>query len=392
MALVTLQTIFQAAYPTYEQTHPLPGHVRRAARAIMQCRTAALGGHVQSCPDGHTTRIWQNACRHRSCPQCAFLQTERWLVLQQARLLACDSYHGIFTLPHDLHPLWLANGPVMSTLLLHAARDTLGTFLGDPKYLGAQPGIIAALHTWSQTLVLPPHLHGLVTGGGLSPAGHWVAVRQGFLLPMRVVMAVFRGKMLDAIRQAVACGEVVLPEAMRPQPFCNLLNRLGHPTKTRWNVRMMERDPHGAGVITSLARSLRGGPIKQSRLLAFEGARGTFRYRTSASRMAASSRMTLPVAAFLQRVLRHVPAPRTRVVRSYGLYHPTQAEPLAHRRALLGQAPVAVPARLDWQMVWAPWGAVPPKRCATCGQVLVCTGVIPRGGAPPRACSEQRAA
>ena len=112
MALVTLQTIFQEAFPAYEQTHPLPAYVRRAARAIMQCRTAALGGHVQACPDGHMSRIWYNSCRHRSCPQCAYLQTERWLALQRARLLACDHSHVICTLPHDLHPLWLANVPV----------------------------------------------------------------------------------------------------------------------------------------------------------------------------------------------------------------------------------------------------------------------------------------
>src|SRR5262245_48923735 len=92
MALITLQTIFQDAFPPYEQTHPLPAHVRKAARAIMQCRTAVLGGHVQACPDGHMSRIWYNSCRHRSCPQCAYLQTERWLALQRARLLACDHY------------------------------------------------------------------------------------------------------------------------------------------------------------------------------------------------------------------------------------------------------------------------------------------------------------
>jgi Transposase zinc-binding domain len=154
MALVTLQTIFQDAFPAYEQTHLLPTHVRRAARAIMQCRTAALGGHVQACPDGHIARIWYNSCRHRACPQCAYLQTERWLAFQQARLLACDHYHVIFTLPHELNPLWLANVPVMTTLLFQAVRDTLGTLLADPKYLGAQPGILAALHTWSQTLGL----------------------------------------------------------------------------------------------------------------------------------------------------------------------------------------------------------------------------------------------
>ena len=280
MALVTLQAIFQDAFPAYEQRHALPAHVRRAAHALIRCRTAALGGHIQACPDGHVARVWYNSCRHRSCPQCAYLQTERWLARQRARLLACDHYHVIFTLPHDLNSLWLANVPVMTTLLFQAVRDTLGVLLADPKYLGAQPGIIAALHTWSQTLVLHPHLHCLVTGGGLTPAGQWVAVRHGFLLPARVVMAVFRGKMLDAIRQAYAREDLVLPEGMRPQPFVNLLNRLGHPTKTRWHVRIMERYAHGAGVVTYLARYLRGGPIKNGRLVAYDGARVTFTYRT----------------------------------------------------------------------------------------------------------------
>jgi hypothetical protein len=114
MALVTLQTIFQDAFPAYEQSHALPAHVRRAAHALMQCRTAALGGHIQACPDGHVSRIWYNSCRHRACPQCAYLQTERWLAIQRARLLACDHYHVIFTLPHDLNPLWLANVPLMT--------------------------------------------------------------------------------------------------------------------------------------------------------------------------------------------------------------------------------------------------------------------------------------
>jgi hypothetical protein len=90
MALVTLQTIFQDAFPAYEQRHALPAYVRRAAHALMQCRTAALGGHIQACPDGHVSRVWYNACRHRSCPQCASLQTERWLARQRVRLLACD--------------------------------------------------------------------------------------------------------------------------------------------------------------------------------------------------------------------------------------------------------------------------------------------------------------
>jgi Putative transposase/Transposase zinc-binding domain len=392
MALVTLQTIFQDAFPAYEQTHPLPAHVRKAARAIMQCRTAALGGHVQACPDGHMARIWYNSCRHRACPQCAYLQTERWLALQRERLLACDHYHVIFTLPHDLNPLWLANVPVMTTLLFQAVRDTLGTLLADPQYLGAQPGILAALHTWSQTLVLHPHVHCLVTGGGLTPAGQWVAVRHGFLLPARVVMAVLRGKMVDAIRRTLARGELALPEPMGPQQLLNLLNRLGHPRKTKWNVRIMERYRHGAGVVTYLARYLRGGPIKNARLVAFDGTRVTFLYRTRQEGTAAPQRITLPVADFLQRWLLHVPMPQTRGVRSYGLYHPSHAAALAVCRAELGQPPLEVPAALDWQTVCAQRGEAHPERCPTCGQRLVCTGVIPRGGAPPRIASGECAA
>jgi hypothetical protein len=396
MGLVTLQQIFQDAFPAYEQTHPLPAHVRRAARAISQCRTAALGGHIQACPDGHVARIWYNSCRHRSCPQCAYLQTERWLALQRARLLACDHYHVIFTLPHDRNPLWLANVPVMSSLLFQAVRDTLVELLAAPKYLGAQPGMIATLHTWSQTLVLHPHVHCLVTGGGLTPDGQWQAVRNGFLLPVRVVMALFRGKMLAAIRQALARTDLALPEGLGPQHLLNLLTRLGHPKKTKWNVHIRERYRHGAGVVTYLARYLRGGPLKNARLVAWDGERVTCTCRARSEEAAGAPppapQITLAVADFLQRWLLHVPVPQTRVVRSYGRYQPTQAAALAGCRAALGQPPVEMPVPLDWQTVCAQRGDLHPEQCPTCGQRLVCTGMIPRSGVSPPGLSGVRAA
>jgi hypothetical protein len=139
----------------------------------------------------------------------------------------------------------------MTTLRFQAVRDMLVDLLADPKYLGAQPGILAALHTWSQTLGLHPHVHCLVTDGGLTADGSWKAVRHGFLLSARVVMAVFRGKLLAAIPQAWARAELVLPAG---QLCLNLLHRLGHPRKTPWNVHIMERYRHGAGVVTYLAR------------------------------------------------------------------------------------------------------------------------------------------
>jgi Putative transposase len=292
----------------------------------------------------------------------------------------------IFTLPHDLNPLWLANVPVMTTLLFQAGRDTLCSLLAAPKYLGAQPGILAVLH---------PHVHCLVTGGGLTADGAWKAVRNGFLLPVRVVMAVFRGKLLAAIRHALARAELVLPEAIRPQQMLNLLTRLGHPRKTKWNVHIRERYAHGVGVVTYLARYLRGGPLKHARLVAYDGEQVTFLHRGRQAEAdggrASPQRMTLPVTDFLQRWLRHVPVPQRRVVRAYGLYHPTQAEALAVCRAALGQPPVEAPVALDWQTVCAECGDLHPERCPMCGQLLVCTGVIPRGGVPPPLAGEYAA-
>lgn len=168
MSKATVQDILQQGFTSYAATQPLPDYVRHAAHALMACRTAALGGHVQACPEKHFHRIWYNSCRHRLCPQCTFIQIERWLAKQKARLLRSDHYHVIFTIPDDLNALWLKNTKQMMTLLFSAAQKTLFELLGDPKYLGATPGVIAALHTWGQTLVLHPHLHCLVTGGGLT--------------------------------------------------------------------------------------------------------------------------------------------------------------------------------------------------------------------------------
>jgi hypothetical protein len=145
-------------------------------------------------------------------------------------------------------------------------------------------------------------------------------VRNGFVLPARVVMAVFRGKMRGALRQACARDALVLPEAMRPQQCLTLLHRLGHAQKTPWHVHMRERYRHGAGVVTYRARYLRGGPITNGRLVAYDGARVPFTSRARQEEAdadpASPQRMPLPVAALLQRWLLHVPGPQTRVVRS----------------------------------------------------------------------------
>ena len=181
------------------------------------------------------------------------------------------------------------------------------------KYLGAKPGILAALHTWSQTLVLHPHVHCLVTGGGVTQSGDWKAVRHGFLLPARVVMAVFRGKMLGRDPAGVEAWGPRVPGGAAASAGLNLLTRLGHPTE-----EPVERTHHGALPARSRgddlsARYLRGGPLKNARLVAWDGDRVTFtcraRHEEADGARPGLQRMTLPVADFLQRWLLHVPSP-----------------------------------------------------------------------------------
>jgi Putative transposase/Transposase zinc-binding domain len=317
------------------------------------------------------------------CPQCAWLQVERWLAKQKTRLVACDHYHVIFTLPHELNELWLANVEAMSQLLFASVHETIGELLGDGKSLGAKPGIIATLHPWTQTLLLHPHVHCLVTGGGLTESGDWVAVRHGFLLPMRVVMAVFRGKLRAAIRQGLVSGTLALPEGKRLQHIENLLNKLG---RVKWNVHIRERYAHGRGVLVYLARYLRGGPLSNRRLVWCDGQQVVFRYEERAKANGGQSHqrtMRLPLEPFLGRWLLHVPPARAVRVRCWGLYAHTQGEELAHCRQQLGQGPVEAPEARDEAREGE--GDAPAECCPVCGQRLVCTALLPRAGVPPPA-------
>jgi transposase-like zinc-binding protein/putative transposase len=174
----TLGSIFREHFAAYAQRHGLPRYVHRAAYWLSRCRTIELGGHSSRCPEGHIEQAYYNSCHQRYCPQCQALATERWLQAQKARLLACAHHHLIFTIPHELNELWSFNRVAMAKLLFGAVRDTLAELLADPKYLGARPAFILALHTWGRALPLHPHIHALVADGGLGEDGAWVCHRR----------------------------------------------------------------------------------------------------------------------------------------------------------------------------------------------------------------------
>jgi hypothetical protein len=342
-----------------------------------------MGGHTEVCPEGHVEQVWYNSCRHRSCPQCSYREIDRWLESKREQLLPCDHYHVVFTLPGELRELWRWNQLDMAKLLFQTVRETLMTLLEDPRHLGARPGILATLHTWGRTLVLHPHIHCLVTGGGLTPEGTWKPVRDGFLLPLRVVRVVYRGMLLSKLEGLLRQGRLHLPPKTNLKRTLALLKDVA---RKKWNVCIQERYRHGQGVATYLARYMRGGPIKNSRLVASDAESVTFRYgdhrELDAKGRPVEKLMKLRVAEFLNRLLLHVPLPGFHTVRGYGLYSRTGREDLQRCREYLAQSEPAtatdVPRSGSKKL-----RAQEPRLCPVCQRELVRGEDLPRSGIPP---------
>jgi hypothetical protein len=259
------------------------------------------------------------------------------------------------------------NRKQITNIMFQCARDTIFDLLDDKKYLGAKPGIIASFHTWTKTLLIHPHVHCLVTGGGLSPQGKWSGVTNSYLFPFAVARDLFRGKMIDAVRKALLREELELPQSMSPQQLINSLNKLG---RKKWNVRVCEKYSHGNGVLTYLARYLRGGPIHNSRIIGIKNGKVAFNCGREERKV-----MELKVGEFIARFLQHTPLPNAIMVRSYGLYSPTKKEDLDRCRAELGQEPVEEATFLDWQSCFEQ-SDHHPERCPECGKQLIVTSIL----------------
>jgi hypothetical protein len=360
--------------------HVLSGVQRRAVRDLAVCRTAALGGHVAHCRACGHDRIAYNSCRNRHCPRCQALTRARWLAREAEHVLPVEYHHVVFTLPAELSELALANPRVLYDLLFQAAAAALRLVAANPKRLGAVVGALLVLHTWGQTLQHHPHVHAVVSGGGLScnAAGlldaepRWVACRPGFFLPVRVLSRVFRSQFVSGLEKASAQGRLRLagrlagPEG--PAAWARLVATL---LSKEWVV--YAKPPFGgpAQVLKYLARYTHRVAIGNSRLVSLsDDGRVTFRYKDYAD-AGTDQVLTLPAAEFLRRFLQHV-LPRGFVkVRHYGLLANRQrAERLkVSRRLLLG---VTVGARLGVV------AAAPRPSCPRCGSERLEYGPLPR--------------
>jgi hypothetical protein len=297
------------------------------------------------------------------------LPKAQWVEAQKAKLLACDHFHVVFTLPHELLDVWRYNRHWFTKAMFASSRDTLFELLGEDRYLGASPGVIMSFHSWGRTLSLHPHVHCLVTGGGLTTAGEWREVKNGYLLPAKVAKAVYRGKLLAALAVAISADELVLPKGMTPDSLQALMRRL---YRKEWNVRIQERYTHGQGVMLYLSRYVRGGPIQEHRIAYRGGDRVSFSYTDHRDQQ--SKRMTLTPHAFMTRILTHVPEPSQHQIRYYGLYHPKQQQGRAGVRVQFRQSAEQKGASIDRAGFLAQQGRRDATVCPHCGKVLVSQG------------------
>jgi hypothetical protein len=270
---------------------------------------------------------------------------------QQARVLDCPHYHVIFTIPHDYNVLWLYNSTAMMKILFQAARDSMMTFLDDPKYLGAEPGILGCFHSWGRDLSIHPHCHFLVTAGGLNADGEWVEQKRSHLFPVKALMLVFQGKFNDYLRKALP--DLQLPPEQNERHWHNQINKLGR-RKKKWNVNIRERYAHGEGVMKYLARYIRGGAFNNGQLIEVTDTHVRFRYydhrvNQDGGKKTPSYTNFTP-DEFIRRCLAHVPETRSQTSRHYGLYSPRQKEALDRVRVQLGQSPAAKEITpISWQ-------------------------------------------
>jgi len=282
-------------------------HVK-VLRAIQRCRTAALGGHLDECMRcGHRVPISYNSCRDRHCPKCQTAARDRWIAARRQELLPTRYLHVVFTLPHRLVPLLLQNKKILYDLLFRSSAESLLEVAGNPRRLGAEIGFFSVLHTWSQKLTAHPHVHCVVPAGGLSPDhARWMRSRDNYFLPKEVLQEVFRGKFVNALKEAFRNGQLHfhgdLKLLAQTKTFAAWLRPL---YRQDWVVYL--KRPFGGPqyVLQYLGRYTHRVAISNHRLVSFADGQVTFRWRDSAHHNE-QKLMTLSVDEFLRRFLLHI--------------------------------------------------------------------------------------
>ena len=313
----------------------------KVMHAIERCRTAALGGHIDTCTQcGGNQAISYNSCRNRHCPKCQTQARQRWIAARERELLATRYFHVVFTLPHELHTLILQNEAELYNLLFSTVAETLLEVARNPEHLGAKIGFFGILHTWGQNMLFHPHIHCVVPSGGLAPGRkHWIRGSDRFFLPLEILKSVFRGKFVEGLKEAYTQQRLHLngqiQHLARGNCFAAFVRKLH---RHKWVV--YAKPPFGGPerVLKYLARYTHRVAISNHRLLELSAGQVAFSYKDYAAGNVTKT-MTLEVCEFTRRFLLHV-LPRGFVrIRSYGfLANRCRKGKLELCRRLIGQS------------------------------------------------------
>jgi Putative transposase/Transposase zinc-binding domain len=342
---------------------------KRVLTDIAQCRTAALGGHLDQCDACGYEHPSYNSCRNRHCPKCQALAQEVWIEKRRERLLDARHFHVVFTLPQELRRLARFFPRIVFDALFFAAQRTL-LELGQRR-LSATLGATLVLHTWTRDLRFHPHVHAIVTGGGLSLDGQrWCHARRRFLFPVRVIGRVFRAKMMAELSKAHARKQFAAYEPFEdPRAFPLLMHSV---SKLPWNVYAKASFRKAEHVVRYLGRYTHRVGLAQSRLLEVTPSSVTLRTRGTEA-------VTLTPVELLRRFVQHVLPDGFHKIRHVGLYG--AAAKRAKAASVIGTPEVPPAPRPTWSERLRTLG-LDVLRCPRCTAPLR-TATLPRARAPP---------
>ncbi|MFW6129425.1 MAG: IS91 family transposase [Candidatus Aminicenantaceae bacterium] len=354
----------------------------RTIQAIKICRTAELGGHIDRCDNcGHEV-ISYNSCRNRHCPKCQSLAKARWLEARETELLSADYFHVVFTIPKALNQIVLQNKREVYDILFKAVAQTLLTIAADRNHLGAKIGFMAVLHTWGQNLLLHPHIHCLIPGGGLShDEKKWIECKKKFLLPVRVLSRLFRRLFLEFLIKSFNKGRLKFYgktiHLSDPKLFSKLIEKC---FKTEWVV--YSKPPFGGPekVLDYLSRYTHRIAISNNRLLRLEDGKVTFTWRNYKNGKKLQN-MTLQAEEFIRRFLLHVLPSGFMRIRYFGfLSNRHRNRKLKHCRELLRQKFTnSILKSMDWKKHYEYLTGNKVDLCPLCGKghMITCQKLLP---------------
>lgn len=356
--MVELADIFRQHGSAYRQKYGdrmLPSH-NQAMRAIEQCRTEALGGHVYHCPDCDESQYSYHSCRNRHCPKCQNDAAQQWFQKQQDLLLPVPYFLLTFTLPDGLRKVARNHQKLFYNLLFRVSAAATQKLAQDPRFIGGQVGMIGVLHTWGRTLVYHPHVHYLVPAGGLDKDGNWRPARKTFLLPVKALSKIFRAKFRQSLRKSPCFKDIILSAVW----------------KQDWVVHCQAAG-NGLSALKYLTPYIFRVAISNNRIVKITNQQVAFRYK--ATDTGKIKTCTLSVEEFIRRFLQHV-LPRGFVkVRYYGFFSPGLRARLAGLHEQLGRSQLDEPA-LDREPQASDQQA-DFVLCPTCGQVMQKQKIIP---------------